>query len=265
VWLESYKFLSTYKLDDQTMIEFRERYRHFTFELLIYPLEDWCRRFRIGDAIKPEENKKPLFHTIRFGVSEVASVNEVVEGIVSTCSLDYPSYMYGLYHHNGQQLPLEETLWRYMDKDISAGDKDCLVLKMMPRVITTCMANEVEQTTESLVCDLSQPGGMIREMLCRRYGVRYPELASLVSRGRVLDLSRPLLQQSVFDYSQVVLVCEKRASIQTLHRHKQRLSKLSFEYDDKEAVDVRSLLTTKPGNSLKRSPPVWKKGIFSEL
>jgi hypothetical protein len=84
VWLESYKFLSTYKLDDQTMIEFRERYRHFTFELLIYPLEDWCRRFRIGDAIKPEENKKPLFHTIRFGVSEVASVNEVVEGIVST-------------------------------------------------------------------------------------------------------------------------------------------------------------------------------------
>jgi hypothetical protein len=103
--------------------------------------------------------------------------------LIFSSSLDYPSYMYGLYHHNGQQLPLEETLWRYMDKDISAGDKDCLVLKMMPRVITTCMANEVEQTTESLVCDLSQPGGMIREMLCRRYGVRYPELASLVSRG----------------------------------------------------------------------------------
>ena len=38
--------------------------------------------------------------------------------------------------------------------------------------------------TEAIDCDLSQPAGLVREMLCWRYGVRNPDLTSLVFDGK---------------------------------------------------------------------------------
>jgi hypothetical protein len=193
VWMEDYKFLAAYKLKVTDVIEFRPKYRPMKFELRVYPHDH-------------EGDNHIVYATPELLISQDSFVSDVIDLLCNSCSLEYDPRLYGLYLHDDQQLPSENSMWDYLD-DTVPGYQDSLVLHMVHKPVIVSLENDEESIT-NLNVDFSQPSQVIRDILCRRYGCRYHNQYGLKYEGNglVLSLSKSLHNQGVIEQEKILLV-----------------------------------------------------------
>eukprot|EP00118_Oscarella_pearsei_P003292 m.13785 g.13785 ORF g.13785 m.13785 type:complete len:1275 (+) comp25228_c0_seq1:253-4077(+) len=257
MWLEDYKFLSSYKLNEKDYIEFREKYKTFSFELCVFPMV--CGRPWRSLSISSEDANKVFtaFKSIQLEVAEFATVQDVISSIKQTNCLDYPSYYYGLYHYNGQRLSGEDLLWQCVAAD--KVQSTSFVVRMVPTKVKVCMNHDPKETLERVPLDLSQPGWLVKELLCRRYGVRFPEKCAIQAEGiGTIDCSSCLLQQGVVEQTTLRLFVAHNKRQRIMSRQKERMSTMEMSSLDQSSptVERKSPMERKiSAKGLKRNCP----------
>ena len=64
---------------------------------------------------------------------------------ITLCSsLEYDPRLYGLFLHDDQQLPSDQSMWDYLD-DLVPGYQDSLVLHMIHKPVMVCLDGEEER------------------------------------------------------------------------------------------------------------------------
>jgi hypothetical protein len=190
VWMEEFKFLAAYKLKTTDVLEFRPKYRPMRFQLRVFPhsLSGY-----------PDQPHCPL----ELLVAQNTLVSEVVGLLCTTASLEYDPRFYGLYLHDDTQLPSTVSMWDHLD-EIAPVYQDSLVMHMLHKPIQVSFDRDPESYF-SLLVDFSQPCGVVRDILCRRYGVSPRQKCALKYEGIRLSPALSLHNQGVVEQEHVAL------------------------------------------------------------
>jgi hypothetical protein len=191
VWMEDFKFLAAYKLKPTDVLEFKPKFRPMEFHLRVYPHD------HSGDLDRP-------YYTTELLVAQQTLVSEVVRLLCTTASLEYDPRFYGLFLHDDVQLPSDASMWDHLD-EITPAYQDSLVMHMLHKPIRVSFDRDPESYF-SLLVDFSQPCQVVRDILCRRYGVGHQQKCVLKYEGIRLGPGLSLHNQGVVEQEHVNLV-----------------------------------------------------------
>ncbi|XP_065178770.1 uncharacterized protein LOC135809364 [Sycon ciliatum] len=215
MWMEEYKFLSTYNLDEQDVLEYRPKYRLFSFQLRVFPPcpsvpmynsdEDALLSAASSGGL-PGTSNKPAFdpNYPRLLVDETTTNKQVVELLSNACGFEYPASWYGLFDQNGAELPRDKQIWDLVPRTGVEQQDTNFCIHM--RYHSIKVSQDAEPDSEmQLSVDLSWPVSHMRDLLSRRCGIRDPHSCGVLFRGSFLQPNISLLKQDVTEGAHVTL------------------------------------------------------------
>ncbi|KAI6654258.1 Ras guanine nucleotide exchange factor K-like [Oopsacas minuta] len=192
-WLDDYKYLYYYSIDPDESLEFKARYRPLVFDLHIY-----------------FSNRDQRERSLTLLLSQNILVQQVLELLHATCSFEFETEFYGLYQHNGQQIPNEVRLCEYLDNIANRKYEDTVRVQMIPMPVEVELVEEgrrdQEQCSIVTYVDFSRPSRDLRNLLTRRFGVRNKHTCIITFEDIELDLKMSLFDNGVTEKSTVYFV-----------------------------------------------------------
>lgn len=172
MWMEDYKFLASFMLQEEETVEFRCKFMLFSIEL---------------DMTHVVRDRRPT--VARMLIDDMATAQDVVELIAANYSIEVPGE-YALFTHEEEEVPASKALWSYGTRGSFA-----MHAKLQP-IVARFSADEASNT--NLQVSFTEPVMHIMRLLARRYGLgRQARIVLRTATQASLDPALSLREQCV--------------------------------------------------------------------
>lgn len=151
MWMEDYKFLASFPLENEEKLEFKSKFKQFIIEASISSRQRPSSTGQQSDGLI----MKPL-------VDDSATVQEAIEMVIAEFSLN-SNRNYGLFLYDEEQLAPERKLF-------DVGNKDSLVFHAVRKPLRFALQSE-PQNIETINVDFDEVGSKIAQTVARKFGV----------------------------------------------------------------------------------------------